>query len=373
MPRSFYQQCLMALILLSLLLYWWLVVHFFDDLRIFANKTSRNVSSWTFRNETLEWCYQDGNSNQHPGLLFVKVPKTASSTLAGINIRIARKVGERTLPKGFFFNKNIICSHSFHHGRDLLLQKRANQLVWSFVRDPAVRAQSAFFHFQVSRKGVWPTIGHLINYMSEESSNFQFLYLSKHTNPKQLLQIQHHDESSLIREYVLNEYDFLGIVERWTESLAVMVLLWNLQVEDVIVLSSKLAGGYDDGRYQKAGCVKIQRPSVAQSKDDKTYLQSYLNTTFHQENTVDYELYAMADQRLTTTIQSLGVERVREVQQRIKKFQSLIKEHCLPSALFPCSSNGTWQYEKAKDDCYWFDSGCGYPCIDQVLLGADKN
>lgn len=350
------------------------MISFFDDLGAAKSTISRSSASWQIRNETSEWCYRDtGSNNQHPGLLFVKVPKTASSTLAGINVRIARKIGKRTMSKrSFFFKKNAICAHTVTHGRDLLVQKWPNQLMWSFVRDPAARALSAFFHFQVSRKGVWPTMGHLINYMSEESCNFQFLYLSTHSNPKRHLKLHqkaHDNPSTLIHQYVLQKYDFLGIVDRWTESLAAMVLLWNLKVEDVIVLPSKLAGGYDDGRYQNAGCVKIHEGSIG----DKSYFDSYLNTTFRQQNLLDYKLYELANQRLTSTIQKLGVERVGQVQQTIEMYQKVAEAQCLSSAIFPCSSNGTWQYGKSKYDCYWFDSGCGYSCIDQVLPPPGAN
>eukprot|EP00980_Cylindrotheca_fusiformis_P018339 scaffold5989_cov94-Cylindrotheca_fusiformis.AAC.2 len=316
--RIYHHKCLAPLFLAQLVFYWNLAIHLFDDMDATSAKSSRNKSSWNFRNESSEWCYPEKGIRKHPGLLFVKVPKTASSTLAGINIRIARNVGQRSMRKGFFVRNDPVCSHSFYHGRELLMQRESpHQLTWSFVRDPASRAQSAFYHFEVSRKGVWPTIGHLINYMSQEStSNFQFSYLATHPNPKQLLEPSQHSNEQLrmlVRDYILNEYDFLGIVERWTESLAAMILLWNLHIGDVIVLPSKLAGGYDDGRYQSAGCVKIQKIPIAKSEDDVRYLGSYLNTTFHQENQLDYQLYQLSNEMLDSTIQKLGS--IRSVRQ----------------------------------------------------------
>ena len=62
--------------------------------------TTKYSKIWPFRKTASEWCYQERQYDQqpsNPGLLFVKVPKTASSTLAGINIRIAHKVGQRIL------------------------------------------------------------------------------------------------------------------------------------------------------------------------------------------------------------------------------------------------------------------------------------
>mmetsp|Transcript_43659 Transcript_43659/g.105299 ORF Transcript_43659/g.105299 Transcript_43659/m.105299 type:complete len:421 (+) Transcript_43659:195-1457(+) len=358
---------------------------------------------WPFRKATSEWCYQERirhRSNQdfkYPGLLFVKVPKTASSTLAGINSRIAHKVGERILPKtsrsifgglrSMFLNlgsteeqeQQQVCSHARTHGRDMLLQRKSMRsrkpLLWSFVRDPAARVQSAFNHFEVSRKGVRPTLGHLISYTTEESSsNFQYKYLSTDTNPQFFLERNGDANAScdkIIQDQILKKYDFVGVVERWAESLAVMILLWNLQYSDVIVLPSKVAGGFDDGRFETAGnCKRIAQAgssSVTKSAEDEEYLESFWNTTFRAANEYDYRLYQMANEKLTKTIHALGHKRVQEVVKKVKELEALSKEECASSAIFPCSSNGMWQYAESMKNCYWLDSGCGYPCIDRLV------
>jgi hypothetical protein len=213
----------------------------------------------------------------------------------------------------------------------------------------------------------------MITYLqTKEASNFQFKYLATHPDPEQLLDNapSSQERDSIIQRVILQEYAFLGIVERWTESLAVLVILWGLNVDDVIVLSSKLAGGYDDGRYQTAGnCVKIQKADIqAFPQQDRDYLRNFLNTTFLQNNRFDFKLYRMANQRLTDTINTLGKMRVETVQYQIESLQTLIQSKCFASAVFPCSENGTWQYQASKSDCYWFDSGCGYPCVDKTLL-----
>ncbi|KAL3938578.1 MAG: hypothetical protein SGBAC_006538 [Bacillariaceae sp.] len=409
-------------------------------------RTTNYSTIWPYRKRPYEWCYplQQADKLKHPpGLLYVKIPKAASSTLAGINMRIAHRIGEQMLLKPSLLSSPFgsllrsmklisseeeqqqVCSHTRTHGRDMLLLqlqlsqgKQSNNnnmhsstrkpLLWSFVRDPAARAQSAFYHFQVSRKGVTPTLGHLISYCSSEeaSANFQFRYLSTDENPQSFLNTcttannnenNHNNNNNnenvddakascdkVIQDQILNQYDFVGVVERWAESLAVMILLWNLQHSDVIVLPSKVAGGFDDGRFQTAGnCKRIVAPSssssssspsssLAQFEEEQEYLESFWNSTFRATNEYDYRLYQMTNDKLTKTIHALGRKRVQEVVKNIKALEAMAVEQCSSTAIFPCSSDGNWQYDKSKKNCYWLDSGCGYPCIDQ-LVASMKN
>ena len=381
-------KVIICLAILSLPLYSNYIFGYLPQESDYSNQSPKLSATWPLRRDTSRWCYLDNGVEK--GLVYVKVPKAASSTLAGVNMRIARKVGERVLQKTnglflFFWKKqsNHICSHTFKHGREFLLreQKRAqfpqrrqlDWLLWSFVREPASRGISAFYHFQVSRKKQWPTLGHLMNYLKEESSNFQFFYLAKHKTPQDLVALdnqKHEYIVSRIQNYILKEYHFLGIVERWTESLAVMILLWDLNIEDVIVMSSKLSGGYDDGRY-KDGCIKIQQRQRGEEEDER-FLTKYLNSTFRDENKYDYILYEMANKRLTATIEALGADRVGEVQRKIEVLQNEVEGKCLDAAIFPCSKDGVWQYKQSNKDCYWSDSGCGYPCVDRTLSKSDN-
>ncbi len=205
--------------------------------------TELSMTPWAHVMDT-NWCQSETKT---PGLIYVKVPKTGSSSLSGANIRIARKVGAR---------ENLNCSSSFDHGRKVLLNRQEPCLLWSSIRDPAARSLSAFYHFQVSRRHIVPTESRIKEFLIQRR-NHQFNYLADHPDPQRLLQhnfTQSHDRNTywheLIQRFILQPYHFVGLLERKYESFAVLKLLWGLQAEDLVVLDSKKSGGFDDGKFK---------------------------------------------------------------------------------------------------------------------------
>jgi hypothetical protein len=158
----------------------------------------------------------------------------------------------------------------------------------------------------------------------------------------------------------MDAYDFVGLLERKEELLALMKFLWGLETEDLIVLSAKQSGGYDDGRFNKT-CTKIQKPENLTSN-----VQRFLTTKFPGGN-LDYALYAIVNQSLDKIIDYLGRDRVQEEVQRIRAMQAIAEQKCQSKAIFPCSSNGTQPVERSQESCYKSDLGCGHKCVDQVL------
>jgi len=63
-----------------------------------------------------------------------------------------------------------------------------------------------------------------------------------------------------VQDYLLPTYDFIGVTERFDESLAVMVILFQLEPTDVIVMSVKQSGGYDDAGDETGQCTRILKP-----------------------------------------------------------------------------------------------------------------
>jgi hypothetical protein len=310
------------------------------------------------------WCHSDNNNT---GLIYVKIRKTGSSTCAGINIRIASKVGERV--RGLDNeDRPKRCGHTYTHGRRPMKKRRSPNILWTLLRDPAKRAISEFYHFHVSRKGVEPTETKLMHHLKTKKS-YQFNYIADTSNPKVLrkktsvptaLNVTTKNPFQDIREYVMDAYDFIGLLERKEESLALMKILWGLEAEDLIVLSAKQSGGYDGGGFNNT-CTKIQKPENLTDS-----VQSFLTSGFPRGN-LDYALYAIVNRSLDKTIDYLGRDRVQEEVQRIHSMQAIAEQKCQDEAIFPCSSDGTRQVERSQRSCYWNDAGCGYKCVDQVL------
>jgi hypothetical protein len=305
------------------------------------------------------WCVPQGdNKTKVHGLVFVKLPKAASSTGAGIAIRIARSVGKRVLKKKKGNKPKQQCAHTYQHGRGFR-RRESPSILWTILRDPSNRALSEYFHFQVSRQGVVPTSESMIRFLQTRQS-YQLDYIYSRSASKKSTVIVN-TPAKVIQHYVMEEYNFVALVERLDESLVVMKLLWGLEDQDIIVLPAKLSRGYDDGRFQDK-CTKIQPAFTTPQVDD------YLRTNFtKQPFNSDYLLYAAANRSLDLTIDALGRERVEAHVQKHRRLQRAAEETCLPQTIFPCSANGTWQVHESIPHCYWADSGCGHKCVDAMF------
>jgi hypothetical protein len=163
-----------------------------------------------------------------------------------------------------------------------------------------------------------------------------------------------------MQEKIMDEYDFIGVTERMDESLAVMVLLWNLEPSDVVVLSAKKAGGYDDAG-STGQCSKIVRP-----QPPSPVLRHYWSNE-HPLDNADFLLWDAVNLSLDRTILRLGVERVQKVIRDIQSLGRLAENHCQAKAHFPCSDTGQPQLKLAEQSCYVQDAGCGHKCVDNVM------
>jgi phenylalanine-4-hydroxylase len=80
-----------------------------------------------------------------------------------------------------------------------------------------------------------------------------------------------------------------------------------LEDKDLIVLSAKQSGGYDDGQFNET-CYfyQIQRP-----KNISFHVDNVLKNDFVVDN-VDYLLYAIVNHSLDMTFESLVKDRVQD-------------------------------------------------------------
>ena len=82
-------------------------------------------------------------------------------------------------------------------------------------------------------------------------------------------------------------------------------------------------------------------------------------------------LYAAANASLTRTIEELGIELVQSKVQELHQLQTLAESQCSSEAIWPCSPNGTNQLYLSAQNCYKMDFGCGYQCVDRVLMNKN--
>jgi hypothetical protein len=158
-----------------------------------------------------------------------------------------------------------------------------------------------------------------------------------------------------MRDNIMKEYNFIGIVERMEESLAVLVLLLRLEPADVVVLSAKRAGGYDDGEGEYGKCVKIAKQPPHSRRSAKVLEYLYHE---HAKSNADFLLYDAVNQSLDKTIESLGAKNVQKTINQIRELQKLAEERCQDKAFFPCSNEGVFQAKLAKESCVSLFAKC---------------
>lgn len=293
------------------------------------------------------------------GLLYVKEMKSGSTTLAGITARIARNIAQRQLHA----NSTSACTTRLIHTRARRYGERQldKSFMWSVVREPVARLFSKFFHFEVSRRGVKPSLSTFEQFIGSNEVNdyayyFKTLNVRRHMNPYRTDMYQ-----TFVKE-LIDGHDFLGVMERFDESLAVLQLLLGLETQDMLYLSAKTHGTYE--RYSHK-CVKIQPTEVTQLMKEYVY-----TTSFEAFVEGDVLVYQAINKSLDMTIEQLGAEKVESTVKRLQWAQQLAQERCNTVVKFPCSDDGNIV---EPNDCLMGDVACGYECLDEVGRGLVSN
>ena len=224
--------------------------------------------------------------------------------------------------------------------------------LWTLVRQPTPRYISEFFHFQVSRRNVTASDDNVIDFLRHGiHSDRHYLswltlreYRKKNSNVETTLQ------------HILQDYDFMGLLERLDESIVALQMILNIPLADVLSVSSKLNGGHDDGQYKKQ-CFRIP-PSLV-SPGVQTFLES---EEWHEYIGPEQALYNAVNRSLDRTIDALGRDVFAQKLLAYRQAMEVVSMHC-QNVRFPCTASGE---RRSKTDCIGADMGCGFDCLDQV-------
>ena len=258
------------------------------------------------------------------------------------------------------------------------------------VREPVDRMVSRFFHESVSLAGHASTLEKFQQFV-EKSASLEY-GTSIRTLTMRMLRNRMNPFGGvdLFQQYVgeiLDEYDFIGVLERMDESLATLQLLLGLETQDMLYLTSRKSspgdssGGGGDGSAgdivngafyttqtkMKTGetvCVKLhlkpEEPSLMLPFKEFLH-QPYL---FEEVFEADVYLYKAINQSLDATIESLGRDKVDHAVKRLVWGQRQVEERCSKTVTFPCS--GGEGPPIRSPDCIIDDVGCGYQCLDSI-------
>lgn len=342
------------------------------------------------------------------GLLYIKEMETGSTILAGVTARIARR---RAMEQPWYdasslsnstASSSLMCTARLMpiRARKLAERNRHASFLWSFVREPVDRLVHKYYHYATHRRG-WAKVksGKMkappstpaeiakdMIYYILNMENADYGYYLKSLSLSWGINTYRTDLYKKYTKDILESYDFLGVVERWDESLAVLQLLLGLETRDMLYLptprATKKSGGGGGGEKDDNDSLyssdtdyyehwnKQCRPIPA----TKVYLdmkQWFYSEEFEAFTEADVLVYRAVNRSLDLTIKSLGAEKVDRAVRQLQWANARAQELCT-NVRYPCSSDGQTQQE---NDCLLPDVGigCGYSCLDEVGASLSKN
>jgi hypothetical protein len=172
-------------------------------------------------------------------------------------------------------------------------------------------------------------------------------------------------------QHILQDYDFILVTERMDESLVALSMIMGIEVGDVLVNDAKVAGSdyaYVKNAKPKEHCM----PMIRSFRSDrvKQFLES---DEWKARSYGDYLLHAAAILSLELTIERLGRAPFETRLAEYRRLKQKAREVCVNATFLPCSAKGKPQTHLSKQNCYGDDSGCGYPCIDELLANETKH
>ena len=291
------------------------------------------------------------------GFLYVKARKAGSSSVASVAIRIARNMARRVGVD------TPVCRVRFNHPMASRLKysirDKANSFLWSVLREPTRRFVSEFFHFGVSRNFIQPTDDNIRAYMRDTTPSINNYYLRWLSVERPFNYHDDHSRIPAVVQSIINEYDFLGITERLDESLIALQMILNLEISDILYLSAKLNGGWDDGVYRNK-CYYII-PSFLSYSIKKYFRES---EEWYNFTVGDTMLYRAVNASLDATIANLGRAAFDKNLRIYRWALDKVEKTCRGNTTLPCSASGQ---RNLVNDCLVWDSGCGMECIDSVV------
>jgi len=127
---------------------------------------------------------------------------------------------------------------------------------------------------------------------------------------------------------VLKDCNFIGVTERFDESLAAMQLLFNLNIEDILCISSNVGGGYDnklrDRQTGKEKCFKMHSSFVSPKLK-----QHFESDEWYAWNSGDFILCDAAKRSLDLAIEHMiGRDTFEYHLERFLKLKKIGNEMC---------------------------------------------
>jgi hypothetical protein len=325
------------------------------------------------------------------GFLYQKAPKCASTTTASVNLRIARNVAKRKV-NWTDDDDGTMCDNRWTHGRRSPLEEDYlkkfgkygtrfrdrdpdRSFLWTILREPTSRYVSHFFYGPVTAGKAQPNLAEFRKWLDTWPRHFYNCVLSTQRRyecySRREAKLSHEVAMRELAEIMAN-YDFIGVTERYTESLVVLGMLLDVPLGDLLFFSGKTSGsGFSPGHSYRS-CSALATKTI-----DSEMSAFFQTDAWQQRVYYDELLYDAANLSLNMTIDRLGRDLVAERVETFQYAQQLVENHCKDQVVMPCksirteSNDSTVQQIPAllpdnETDCFYRDIGCGMDCLDAV-------
>eukprot|EP00039_Didymoeca_costata_P002412 m.60021 g.60021 ORF g.60021 m.60021 type:complete len:384 (+) comp11288_c0_seq2:367-1518(+) len=291
-------------------------------------------------------------------LVYIKIPKCGSTTVAGIARHVGHSRGLQGImtdfrqEQGALQGCRVFSDHE--HLSELPIKNDINTaLVFSFLREPRSRMLSSIkekkgrhnvtiiatekqLHLCLKADGEGRQQQKFLKNALTIESNMMSLYVD--IVHRLTLSVQN---KSFNRHRPIH---FIGLLERLNESLVALAMLANLNLTDVLYLNALKVSSEDPRKTLEPHT--IERAQKITNSDE-----------FRDINQLDFRLYEWANQSLQLTIDSLQPQFSKTLAQF---------EHMLSVVQTACPPRHYSAKEKRKH-CYFQNMGCGYPCLLETV------
>lgn len=181
--------------------------------------------------------------------------------------------------------------------------------------------------------------------------------------------IIHHSEELMTRvSQILQEYNFIGVVERFDESLVALSFLLGLSLGDIMYAKTQKHAGSYEIFYGPARCIKLVEKNL--SSEWEEFLQS---NEWKAQIAGDELLYTSVNESLDKTIDEVIGRDAFE--KRMKTFEDLMEysnvhRGCGDEKYLECSSTGKRTHVPCHAKSHL---DCQYDCMDRAWVAFLKH
>lgn len=286
-------------------------------------------------------------------VVYVRLGKVGSTTVTGVLRHIIHQHGRNGYNNDEWITSEpgIFTSHKAYtwlHEKVAALKEPTLLITW--IRKPVEHCFSQYYFSYFTRAGKH----HHVNSGNEIEEKLQFLEHCGRGNASQGIRFLA-TKDNRNADWVFDNYNFIGLTERFEESMLLLAYQYNLSLCDIMYLKAKDS---HSGQVDDTGAKLYPHPPLSKEPIE---IQNFLSSEkgrdlFHNEL---QELAERVDGYISASIEKIGADRFNATLAEYMKLLQGGEEEC------GIGSKGSLLDLK---DCYFHDSGCGHTCLDTVCL-----